>query len=321
MTFQTQVGANMAPGIAGQFASANPRYSVLAGPGGLIAGKGPGGVGGVLVGRFAWLADNFLDQDNAPAVVNNFGSGPVAGFIHNEQQGLITLYLEEASMAVPSGMPITVLDDCEVWVKNSGASAALVGMKAYANYADGLATFDVAGAGGSASGSASSIAAAATNTFTGRIVNNVLYVDSALVGAVALGATLSGAGVASGTKITAQLSGTPHGVGTYSVNIPGQSVASTTITGTSGVLTVGGTVAGSFGVGDVLSGTNVVTGTKITEQLTGTPGGAGTYSVDNATVVGSTAITAGLQTETNWICRSYGAPGEVVKISQVRTYS
>lgn len=319
MTFQTQVGANMAPGIAGQFASANPRYSLLAGPGALIAGRAPG-VAGAIVARFAWLADNYLDGDNAPAVVNNFGSGPVAGFIHNEQQGLITMYLEEASLVVPSGLPITVMDGGDFWIKNDGATAALVGMKAYANYADGKATFAVTGAAGSASGSASSIAAAAANNFTGRIIGNVLYVDSALVGAVAIGATLTGTGVATGTKITSQLTGTPHGLGTYSVNIPGQNVTSTTITGTSGVLTVGGTVAGTFGVGDTLSGTNVVTGTKITEQLSGTIGGAGTYSVDNATVVGSTAITAGTQIETNWICKSYGAPGEVVKIGQQKTY-
>lgn len=314
MGFPTRVNSVMAPAVEGDFCSANPRWSALAGPGGLIAG-----VNGLTVGRFAWLSSAFIDQDNAPAVANNFGSGPVAGFVHREQQGLITAYLGEASMLVPAGMPVTVMDNGEFWVRNNGAAPALVGQKAYAAYADGKASFAASGAPGTASGSASSIAAAPTNTFTGTIVDNVLTVASALVGAVALGATLSGTGVASGTKIVSQLSGTPNGLGTYAVNIPEQNVTSTTITGVSGVLTVGGTVAGSFGVGDTLSGTNVVAGTTITQQLTGTPGGAGTYSVDNATVVGSTAITAGLSIETNWICRSYGAVGELVKISQVVT--
>jgi hypothetical protein len=56
-------------------------------------------------------------------------------------------------------------------------------------------------------------------------------------------------------------------------------------------LTVGGTVTGVFGVGQVLTGTGVTAGTKITAQLTGPPGGAGTYTVDTSQTVSSTTIT------------------------------
>lgn len=307
MNFQTFVGTQPAPAVAGDFASANPRFSVDAGPGGLVAGAA-----GVYVGRFAWWSLSLIDANDTPAVVNNFGSGPVTGFVHREQQGLITTFLAESSMLIPQGFPMTLMSGGDFWCVNDGSTEALVGMKAYANYADGKVTFAAAGAPGTASGSASSIAAS-TNSFTGSINDNILTA-SAVTGVIRPGTTISGTGVASGTKIVSQLTGTAGGAGTYAVDIPEQTVASTAISGTYGTLTVGGTVAGSFGVGDTLSGTNVVAGTKITQLISGT-GGAGTYAVDNNTVVASTAITAGLQTETKWVAMSAGLPGDLIKIS------
>jgi len=306
--FQSQAFYNPAPAVEGDFASANPRATVLAGPGGLVAGDL-----GLVVGRFAWTTDEFVDADGAPGVANNYGSGPVAGFVHREQQGLIEVYLQSASMVVPQGFPVTLFDAGDFWAKNSGTTQALPGMKAYANYADGTITFAASGAAGSASGSASSIAAA-TSSFTGSIANDVLTVTAVGSGTIYPGTSISGTGVAAGSKIVDQLTGTPGGIGTYALNIPEQNVASETISGTYGVLTVGGTVAGTFGVGDTLSGSGVVAGTTITGLITGA-GGAGTYVVDNNTVVSSTAITAGTQIETKWVCRSSGLPGELVKMS------
>ena len=48
--FQKQVNLTPAPAVAGDFASTNPRASVPAGPGGLVAG-----LTGVIVGQFAWV--------------------------------------------------------------------------------------------------------------------------------------------------------------------------------------------------------------------------------------------------------------------------
>jgi hypothetical protein len=56
----------------------------------------------------------------------------------------------------------------------------------------------------------------------------------------------------------------------------GSSAASTIV---DSVLTTGVSVTGLMVVGGILSGTGVVTGTMITGQLTGTAGGAGTYTV------------------------------------------
>lgn len=306
--FQTQVGAQPAPGVEGDFASTNMnQYSVLAGPGGLVAGPD-----GLTAGRFAWLDYSQADADGAPAVANNFGSGPVGGFVHRDQQGLITQYLESSSMLIPAGFQVTLFDSGDFWVKNNGTTQALPGMKAYANFADGKVTFAATGSGSSAS--VTGAIAAGSASVTGSISNDVLTVTAVGSGTLYPGATISGTDVASGTKIVSQLSGTAGGVGTYAVSIPEQDVASTTISATYGTLTVSAVSSGALGVGDVLSGTGVTAGTTITALGTGS-GGTGTYVVDDNTAVSSTAITAGTNVETKWYCRSSGLAGELVKIS------
>lgn len=306
--FPTQVQVQPAPAVAGDFADSNPRWNVAAGPGGLVAGAA-----GVTVGRFAWWSAAGIDPNGTPTLVNNFGSGPVTGFVHREQQALITAYLADASMLIPAGFGMTLKSGGGFWVKNDGTGEALVGQKAYANFADGKVSFAATASPAGASGSASSIAAS-TFSVTGSIAGDVLAVTVVGSGTVVPGATISGTGVATGTKVVGQLSGAAGGVGTYAVDIGEQTVASTTVSGTYGTLTVGGTVAGTFGVGDTLSGSGVVAGTAITALGTGS-GGAGTYIVNNNTVVSSTAITAATNVETKWIAMSSGLPGELVKIT------
>lgn len=71
------------------------------------------------------------------------------------------------------------------------------------------------------------------SNFTGSITGNVLTVTSIQSGALALGQTLSGTGIANGTTITAFGTGAGGNVtelGTYIVSIP-QTVASTSING------------------------------------------------------------------------------------------
>jgi hypothetical protein len=78
-------------------------------------------------------------------------------------------------------------------------------------------------------------------------------------------------------------------VGTSSAQNSSASGTASSISATT--LTVGGTVTGTFGIGQVLTGTGVTAGTKIIAQLTGPPGGAGTYTVDTSQTVASTTIT------------------------------
>lgn len=319
--FPNQVGTIQAPGVEGDWASANPRASVLAGEGALVAGNGVidgAVVQGIVVGRFGWLSYASVDNDEAPAVVNTFGAGLPAGLVHRAQIGLITPYLATASLVLLKGQQTALFNNVDMWIKNTGAAFAQVNMKAFANFADGTAYFAAAGStppGGS--GSASSIAAG-TFSVTASISNNVMTVTAVGSGSLYAGATVVGA--ASGTKIVQQLTSTESGgalagTGTYAVSIPEQSVASGTLTGTYGILTVGGTVVAGFAPNQVISGTNVVTGTTVGQQLTGTAGAAGTYVVDNNTVVSSTAITSQSAIETKWYAKSAGANGELIKVS------
>jgi len=86
-----------------------------------------------------------LDANDAPAIVNNFGAGAPAGFVHREQQGLITAYLQESSMLIPPGFQMSLTARAGLWARNRGATEALPGMKAFANFADGSVSFAPAG--------------------------------------------------------------------------------------------------------------------------------------------------------------------------------
>jgi hypothetical protein len=72
---------------------------------------------------------------------------------------------------------------------------------------------------------------------TGSITATTMTVTAVTSGALAVGQTISGASVTAGTQITAQLTGTAGGVGTYTVSVS-QTVSSTTITATATALTV-----------------------------------------------------------------------------------
>ena len=142
-----------------------------------------------------------------------------------------------------------------------------------------------------ATSTASSIAAGTSTSVTGSISGNTLTVSAVGSGTLVVGATLAGTGIQVGTQIINQLNGTAGGVGVYSLSVGGQSIASETITATYGVLTVGGTVTGSYRVGSVISGTGIAAGDYITQLGTGS-GGAGTYYVTNSQTVASEAINA-----------------------------
>jgi hypothetical protein len=256
-----------------------------------------------------------LDPNGTPSIANSFGSGLPSGFLMNVQQGLQTTYLANAGMQVQVGFECALQIGGDFWVVNDGIAAAQYGMKAYANLADGKVTFAPTGTPTQAASVTGSVAAS-TLSVTGSIAGDVLSVSAVGSGTVVPGATITGSGVTSGTKVLSQISGTPGGIGTYRVSLPNQTVASTTITGTYGTMTVTAVGSGALAVGQQISGTNVTAGTTITALGTGT-GGTGTYIVDSNTVVGSTTITSNTNVETKFIARSAGLPGEIVKISSV----
>ena len=294
--FQKQVNVFPAPAVAGDFASANPRATVLAGPGAMIAGSDvPDGLtqAGVLVARFAWASpasaiDQVSGEVQGAVSINNTGVGAPTGFMHREQQGLITVFLQEATELVPVGLPVTLHSAGDFWAVNSSAGTTYVGQAVYAINKNGkaypadaaptdatlttitVATNTVGAAGGSV----------ALNSFTGSIAGTTLTVSAIGTGGLYVGQTLTGTNVAAGTTIVKQLTGTAGSTGTYQVNIS-QTVASTTITGSGAWMTLTVIGSGYFLAGQTMSGgTNAFTaGAYILEQVSGTPGGVGAYVV------------------------------------------
>jgi hypothetical protein len=163
--------------------------------------------------------------------------------------------------------------------------------------------------------------------------NMVLATSPSLSGATITGTLgLSGATTSTSSFHTAQTTASMSLGGTAATGIArfGQSTASqpiqigagitatsTTASGTASsitttTLTVGGTVTGTFSIGMVLSGTNVLSGTYITVLGTGT-GGAGTYTINRSQTVASTTITG--TTAKSIDIGTLGASGSVTNIT------
>ena len=325
---QTQVNTQPAVGIVGDFASANPRYSVDAGPGGIVAGPS-----GLTIGLFAWL--NFPgDGDNSPSQANNYASGgwasgnagtnagAVAGFVGRAQQGLITAYLASSGLVIPAGFQATLYSGGDFWIVNANASTpAFPGNKAYAAFTTGKATFAAAGAPTTTTQTTATIAAGTAATFTGSIQGTILTITGTVTNTLYLGALLSGTSVVTGTQIVSQLTGTTGAAGTYAVNIGDQLVpAGTSLTATPYI--ANGTGGSGITVGSVLTATStgssgVVVGAVVTALAT-TGANVVVAMPYPGTGTNTTAtLTFSENVETSWYCRSYGNAGEIVKISNV----
>lgn len=287
--FQTFVNTNQSPGVPGQSGSMNPRATVSAGPGAFKASL----ANPVTAGFFAWAV---------PATSLAEGSrqaSSVLGFVDNELQTVITDFLGISRMTIQAGFPVTLFSHGDFWAAVAGGAVA-INAPIYANMETGEPTVD-------------------TTHFaaTGVVASNVLTVSAVTKGVLLVGDVVTGTGIA--TTIVAQLTGTPGGAGTYTVvNADAASAAITAANQNSnyiaastsaadatssasslaatGVLTVGGSITGSIDVGDshstVVNGVGVPVNLFIQAQLTGTPGGAGTYQTNSiGVVVGAVAMT------------------------------
>lgn len=225
-TFQRTVNTNPAPAVEGDFASANPRRSMLAGEGALIAGAL-----GVIVGRFG-----FARNDNGEVSNAHPGVACRVGFVTRNQPVVITGWLAANSMTLTPGLEITLHDGGDFWGRF--AAGAAIGQKVFARYLDG--TLVAAAAGATVAGA----------SFTGVIaVTTGVLTASSVTGTIAAGQPISGSGVPAGTIVTGQLTGTPGGAGTYSTNIT-TAVPSTAMT-TAGALETEFSVATAAGAGEL----------------------------------------------------------------------
>ncbi len=286
MGFQKQVNLTPAPAVAGDFASANPRAVVLAGPGGLIAGAG-----GVTVGKFAWV-----DDDGVTALSHGTATKAPDGFVHREQQALIQNYLAESGMNVPAGFPVTLHNAGDFWAKVTGANAAAIGSAIYADYATGDVTAVAASTGAAATGLMGSTNTGSLGaTFTASADTDATrLVVTAVTGLISVGDIVSGTGITAGTTILSQVSGTAGGAGTYQLSAANTASAATVTafgktmktTVTTGLISVGDTVSGGAGF---------PVGATVVAQVSGTAGGAGVYTL-SANGTAYTASAAGVTT-------------------------
>ena len=298
MGFQKQVNLTPAPAVAGDFASSNPRATVLAGPGGLVAGAL-----GVTVGKFAWVDDD-------GSTVQSFGTATKApqGFVHREQQALIQQYLAEAGMNIPQGFPVVLHNEGDFWAKLAGDNAATIGAAIYADYSNGDVCAVAAPAG-------ASVTASIGATFTATGTGTSLVVTS-VTGRISIGDTVSGTGITAGTTILSQVSGIAGRAGTYQLSAANTaSVATVTAFGI--VLNVTAVGSGVLEVGDAVSGTGVPSGAVVASQVSGTAGGVGIYTLDTTATAyaASTTVTAVGGVLTAFKAQSVAAVGELVKIS------
>ena len=298
MGFQKQVNLTPAPAVAGDFASSNPRATVLAGPGGLVAGAL-----GVNVGKFAWVDDDGV-------TVQGFGTATKApqGFVHREQQALIQQYLAESGMNIPQGFPVVLHNEGDFWAKLAGDNAATIGAAIYADYSNGDVCAVAAPAG-------ASVTASIGATFTATGTGTSLVVTS-VTGRISIGDKIAGTGVTAGTTIAAQVSGTAGGAGTYTTSAA-TTAAAATVTAFGTVLNVTAVGSGVLEVGDAVSGTGIPSGAVVASQVSGTAGGVGIYTLDTTATAyaASTTVTAVGGVLTAFKAQSAAAVGELVKIS------
>lgn len=171
----------------------------------------------------------------------------------------------------------------EVTVSSVVGNSAVILVKTGAtNYDDLLGTYGTI-TGLKAGYRVTGVAYDSTVSFTGSITGTVLTAAATVTGTITVGEGLSGTGIAPGTFVTAQLTGTAGKDGTYSVNIS-QTVTSTTIT--SGVVTIA-TNKATFTSATTIS-MGILPGDFIVADPAGTPaigyvlmlsaGTAGTYS-------------------------------------------
>lgn len=269
MTFQAVVNDQQAPGILGDFASTNPFASVLSGQGSLVAPAS-----GLIVGNFFWVGPNGQTSQS-------FVAGWQIAFLGRNQQALITQFLGEATLVVPSGFMVNGFNAGDFWAKF--AAGATVGQKVWADPNDGA---PLAGATAPTLGTGTATAGfSGTATLNSTTTLNVTAVTHGVItpGDVVADST-TGANIPTGTTIVSQLTGIAGGVGTYQMSAAATaSAVGDTVTTTSSHMLVTAVSAGAFTPGDVFSGTNVAAGTSVVSQAS--------PFVGVATITGTTTLT------------------------------
>lgn len=215
MGFQRKINREPAVAVAGDFASVNPRASVLP-P--VDSGFKVAAAQAVTCGYFAWGAATGLVYSSEAGG----GAGASLGFVGrqaNIPSVLITDFLAEAKMTLNAGMPATLFSAGDFWAQLPGAD---VGDTVYADAATGAPTLDAAAGANPDTGfvvASPAAVNAVTDAATTIAVNTgIMTVGAVASGVIEAGQRVTGAGVPAETYIERQLTGAAGGAGTYQTN-------------------------------------------------------------------------------------------------------
>ncbi len=223
--FQSFVNTYMPLGQKGARASMNPRAFVLGGEGDYRADA----TDIVTVGNFAWL----VPGGTAHGAVT---SGGIIGFVSNELESLITTYLAQDVLAIPSGLIVPAYTHGDFWAEISGAVA--VGDTIYATSTTGAPTTSAGVSGvnpdtGFKAASAVAVDAASSGNVSIAAGTGILTVAATVTGVIQtaqygqVGDLVSGTGVPDNVFILNQLTGTAGKDGTYQTTLIGAAAVAT----------------------------------------------------------------------------------------------
>lgn len=299
--FQSFVNKELPPAVLGDFAGANIKANVVAGAWQYVASPG-----GVTVGGIGWA------NPVTGLITTYYQPNSFCCFIHREGQGVITAFLGISTMQILGGDRVVGYDQGEFWgLFNAGATA---GQKAY--YNPSISGTSLVTSLTSAATNNSVTASDTSGTTSG---GNTLTGIGTLTGTITAGMSLVMAGIPAGTYFVTG-GASPWTIANYDGTVI-PSVATTAftaygatetqfyvgtpvtadcdftaslavpVTGVAfGVLTVTAIASGALTPGQFLSATGggglaATANVQILEQLTGTTGSTGTYSVSAAPAV------------------------------------
>jgi len=214
-----------------------------------------------------------------------------------------------ASVTAKAGASVTGSISGTTLTVSAVASGGVISVGDTVSHASILQTATITGLGTGSGGTGTYTLSytGSTASFTGSISGTTLTVTAIASGTLIVGQVLTGNSVTADTTILSQSSGTTGGIGTYVVSISQTrtsgsftgtyTLASTTLSILSTLMTVTAVASGTLSVGQFLTGTGIAFSTSITALGTGT-GNTGTYTLSSAQYFASTTVSASAGTIT-----------------------
>jgi len=298
--FPNVVNLNQAPAVAGDFASQNPRASLLAGEGKIVAPAS-----GIIVGNFAFLQRVGVAGNEVDTLSQSFTSGAEVGFVAREEQALITAYLAGNSTVIPQGFMVTPYSRGDFYARFAGG--ATPGAAVFADETTGAAQ---SGSGTTSfTGSVGFTGTASLGTVAGQAQLTIATITGGSL--LTIGDTVTGTGISAGTTVTGLVSGTASTVGAvYSLSAAVTTEAAEAVTSTSTTLNVTAVSAGEINVGDILSNGSVIAALGTGVGLVGTYILAAPINLASGTLTVPAGVIA-----TQFTVASFANPGEIAKIT------